>query len=37
MIGNPVDYDKKFKDSFSIFPAKFDPELKRYLNLMLLE
>lgn len=32
MIGNPVNYDKKFKDNFTIFPAKFDPELKRYLN-----
>lgn len=34
MIGNPVDYDKKFQDSFPIFPAKFDYELKRYLNLV---
>lgn len=34
MIGKPVDYDKKFKKNFPIFPAKFDPELKRYLNLV---
>lgn len=34
MIGNPVDYDKKFKGNFPIFPAKFDSELKRYLNLV---
>ena len=34
MIGNPVDYDKKFQDNFPIFPAKFDSELKRYLNLV---
>ena len=34
MIGNPVNYDKKFKDNFPIFPAKFDPELGRYLNLL---
>lgn len=34
MIGNPVDYDKKFKEDFPIFPAKFDSELKRYLNLV---
>lgn len=34
MIGNPVDYDKKFKENFPIFPAKFDSELKRYLNLV---
>lgn len=34
MIGNPVDYDKKFQDSFPIFPAKFDYELKRYFNLV---
>ncbi|MFR5682961.1 MAG: class I SAM-dependent methyltransferase [Clostridia bacterium] len=34
MIGNPVDYDKKFKSDFPIFPAKFDSELKRYLNLV---
>ena len=35
MIGNPVDYDKKFKDNnFPIFPPKFDYELKRYLNLL---
>ncbi len=35
MIGNPVDYDKKFKDNnFPIFPPKFDAELKRYINLL---
>ena len=34
MIGNPIDYDKKFKGDFPIFPAKFDSELKRYLNLV---
>ena len=34
MIGNPVNYDKKFKDKFPIFPAKFDPVLKRYLHLI---
>ena len=34
MIGKPVDYDKKFKDKFPIFPAKLDVELKRYLNLI---
>lgn len=34
MIGNPVDYDKKFKENFPNFPAKLDIELKRYLNLV---
>ena len=34
MIGNPVNYDKKFKENFPIFPAKLDLELKRYLNLV---
>ena len=34
MIGNPVDYDKKFIDCFPIFPAKLDFELRRYLNLI---
>ena len=34
MIGNPINYDKKFKDKFPIFPAKFDPALKRYLHLI---
>mgnify|MGYP001624119259 CR=1 FL=1 len=34
MIGNPINYDKKFKDNFPIFPAKFDPALKRYLHLI---
>ena len=34
MIGNPVDYDKKFQGNFPIFPTKFDPELKRYLHLV---
>lgn len=34
MIGNPIDYDKKFKDNLPIFPPKFDPELRRYINLV---
>ena len=34
MIGNPINYDKKFESKFPIFPAKFDPELKRYLHLI---
>ena len=34
MIGNPVDYDKKFKDKFPIFAPKLDVELRRYLNLI---
>ena len=34
MIGSPVDYDKKFRDNFPIFPAKLDFELRRYLNLI---
>ena len=34
MIGKPINYDKRFKDNFPIFPAKFDSELKRYLNLI---
>lgn len=34
MIGNPVDYDKKFKENFPKFPAKLDLELRRYLNLV---
>ena len=34
MIGNPVDYDKKFKENFPKFPATLDLELKRYLNLV---
>ena len=34
MIGNPVDYDKIFKEIFPKFPAKLDLELKRYLNLV---
>ena len=34
MIGNPIDYDKKFKENFPKFPAKLDLELKRYLNLV---
>ncbi len=34
MIGNPVNYDKKYKGDFPIFPAKFDPELRRYINLL---
>ena len=34
MIGNPIDYDKKFKDNLPIFPPKFDSELRRYINLV---
>ena len=34
MIGNPVDYEKKFKENFPKFPSKLDLELKRYLNLV---
>ena len=34
MIGNPVNYDKKFKNRFPTLPIKLDPELKRYLNLI---
>lgn len=34
MLGNPVDYDKRFRDNFPLFPAKFDIELRRYLNLI---
>ena len=34
MIGKPVDYDKKFRDNFPIFPAKLDLELRRYLKLI---
>ena len=34
MVGNPVDYDKKFKDNFPIFPSKLDVELRRYLDLI---
>ena len=34
MIGKPVDYDKKFKNNFPIFPAKLDFELRKYLNLI---
>lgn len=34
MLGNPVDYDKKFKENFPKFPAKLDLELRRYLNLV---
>lgn len=34
MIGNPIDYDKKFKDNFPIFPPNFDFELRRYLALI---
>ena len=34
MLGNPVNYDNKFKSNFPLFPPKFDPELKRYLNLL---
>ena len=34
MIGNPVNYDKKYKENFPIYPAKLDCALKRYLNLI---
>lgn len=34
MLGNPVNYDNKFKSNFPLFPPKFDSELKRYLNLL---
>ena len=34
MLGNPVDYNKKFKENFPKFPAKLDLELKRYLSLV---
>ena len=37
MIGNPVNYDKKYKDNFPIFPAKLDWDLRKYLNLILEE
>lgn len=32
MIGNPVDYDKKFKDDFPKLSFGLDPILKRYLD-----
>lgn len=32
MIGNPVDYDKKFKADFPKFSSGLDPILKRYLD-----
>lgn len=34
MIGNPVDYDKKYKEEFPILSPKMDFELKRYLKLV---
>ena len=34
MIGNPVNYDKKYKGDFPIHPANRDWDLKRYLNLI---
>lgn len=34
MIGNPVNYDKKFKNKFPIFSPKFDATLKKYINLI---
>lgn len=34
MIGNPVDYDKKYKGEFPILSPKMDFELKRYLKLV---
>ena len=34
MIGNPVDYDKKFKDTFPTLQPTFDADLKEYLSLI---
>lgn len=34
MIGNPVNYDEKYKGDFPIHPIKLDSDLKRYLNLL---
>ena len=34
MIGNPVDYNKKYKNDFPIFTPKFDIELKKYLQFL---
>lgn len=34
MIGNPVNYDKRYKNKFPIFEAKLDHELEKYLNLI---
>ena len=34
MIGNPVNYDKKYNVEFPIHPVKLDWDLKRYLNLL---
>lgn len=34
MIGNPVDYDKKFKDTFPTLQPTFDADLKEYLSLV---
>lgn len=34
MIGNPINYDKKYKGDFPIYTAKLDWDLKRYLNLI---
>lgn len=34
MIGNPVNYDKKYKGEFPIHPVKLDLDLKRYLDLL---
>lgn len=34
MIGNPVNYDKKYESKFPIHPVKLDWDLKRYLNLL---
>ena len=34
MIGNPVDYDKKYKGDFPRFSPKMDPELRKYLKLI---
>lgn len=34
MIGNPVDFDKKFKDTFPTPDTTFDADLKQYLSLV---
>ena len=34
MIGNPVNYDKKYNVEFPIHPVKLDWDLKRYLDLL---
>lgn len=34
MIGNPVNYDEKFKDNFPLIEPYLDADLKKYLNLI---